>query len=193
MDNNEKKDISKLESEQVFFLHQKNVNIISRIKDDIINDLSNYTKIPQSMKGLNNNEFNETLLENYKPLLGEIKYDDFVEERSKYEKTKKEILKRIETLKQDEKIGTLIKLLEEMRGEGMNTTNFIDFYRIILFSQKGNQEQEESRSEVKILVEKLIEKPINETDFIDFIHSISSPQKETKYITSKDFNKINEN
>jgi hypothetical protein len=43
-------DISKLKPDEVFFLHQKNVNIIQKIKEDIIKDLSGFTGVSKNIK-----------------------------------------------------------------------------------------------------------------------------------------------
>jgi hypothetical protein len=45
----ENKDFSKLKPEQVFFLHQKNVNLICKTKEDIIKDLSGFTGVSQNI------------------------------------------------------------------------------------------------------------------------------------------------
>jgi hypothetical protein len=63
------------------------------------------------------------------------------------------VLKRIETLKENKIISTLIEMLEDLRGEKMKTSNFIDFYRIIIFLKKSREEQEERLSELITLLE----------------------------------------
>ena len=57
--NEENKDISKLGDEQIFFLHQKKANVLKKIKNEIIDDLSGFTQLPQNIKWLNNKDFND--------------------------------------------------------------------------------------------------------------------------------------
>ncbi len=93
-----------LGDEQIYFLHQKNVEIIQKTKKDIVEELNNFIQTPQNLLQMNNKDFNETLITNYKPFIGRIAYETFVDKRCDYEDTKKEVLKRIEKLKKDEEI-----------------------------------------------------------------------------------------
>lgn len=127
-----------LGDEQIYFLHQKNVEIINKTKKEIIKELNTLVQTPKNLIDMNNKDFNEVLTTTYQPFIGMIAYDIFVERRSEYEKTKKEVLERIEKRKQDEEIWPLIKMLEALREENINTTNFLQFFRIInLFIQKN--------------------------------------------------------
>jgi hypothetical protein len=56
-------------------------------------------------------------------------------------------------LKENKIISALIEMLEDLRGEKMKTSNFIDFYRIIVFLKKSREEQEERLSELITLLE----------------------------------------
>lgn len=93
-----------LGDEQIYFLHQKNVEIIQKTKKDIVEELNHFVQTPQNLLQMNNKDFNETLINNYKPFIGRIAYETFVDKRCDYEDTKKEVLKRIEKLKKDEEI-----------------------------------------------------------------------------------------
>lgn len=93
-----------LGDEQVYFLHQKNVEIIKKTKKDIIQELNHFVPTPQSLLDMSNKDFNETLITTYKPFIERIAYETFVDKRCDYEDTKKEVLKRIEKLKKDEEI-----------------------------------------------------------------------------------------
>ncbi len=93
-----------LGDEQVYFLHQKNVEIIQQTKKDIIEELNHFVQTPQNLLQMNNKDFNETLINTYKPFIERIAYDTFVNKRGDYESTKKEVLRRIEKLKTDEEI-----------------------------------------------------------------------------------------
>jgi DNA-directed RNA polymerase specialized sigma subunit len=135
-----------LGDEQIYFLHQKNVEIIQKTKKDIVEELNHFVPTPQSLLDMSNKDFNETLITTYKPFIERIAYETFVDKRCDYEDTKKEVLKRIEKLKKDEEIWTLIKMLEIFREEAINTTNFIKFYRIIsLFIQKGKEHTHQTK------------------------------------------------
>jgi len=94
----------KLDDEQIYFLHQRNVEIIQKIKKNIIDELNHFVHTPQSLLDMNNKDFNEVLITTYKPFIGMIAYDTFVNKRCDYEDTKQEVLRRIKKLKTDEEI-----------------------------------------------------------------------------------------
>ena len=94
----------KLDDEQIYFLHQGNVEIIQKTKKNIIDELNHFVHTPQGLLDMNNKDFNEALITTYKPFIGRIAYDTFVDKRCDYEDTKKEVLRRIEKLKTDKEI-----------------------------------------------------------------------------------------
>jgi hypothetical protein len=93
--------------------------------------LGNLFLIPNTMRGIDHQEFYDKLEWEYKWYIPDRDYNIFIEKRWLQEKVQEEIHSRIQAIKKDPEYRQIYYYCEKLAGSEMTIDNFLDFYNIL--------------------------------------------------------------